>query len=89
VPVKAGNFSDWSFKKELIDYTKNHQFYAINPLFKLADKKFIKYAHDSHIKVFPWTVDSGIAMKKLISSRVDGIITNHISRLKEVLNRYP
>lgn len=87
VPVKAGNFSDWNFKKELIDYTKNNNFYAINPLYKLADKRFIQYAHDNKIKVFPWTVNSGIAMKKLINSRVDGIITNDISRLKEVLDQ--
>jgi glycerophosphoryl diester phosphodiesterase len=39
------------------------------------------------IKVFPWTVDSGIGMKKLINLGCDGIITNDISRLKEVLNR--
>ncbi|MHA1241887.1 MAG: glycerophosphodiester phosphodiesterase, partial [Promethearchaeota archaeon] len=44
-------------------------------------------AHEKNIKVFPWTVDSGIAMKKLINMGTDGIITNDISRLKEVLNR--
>ncbi|TFG18281.1 MAG: glycerophosphodiester phosphodiesterase [Promethearchaeota archaeon] len=86
VPVGPGLFSEWEFKKSLIDYTYQNRFYAINPLFKLADKKFIEYAHKKKIKVFPWTVDSGIAMKKLIAKGVDGIITNDISRLKEVLN---
>jgi glycerophosphoryl diester phosphodiesterase len=87
VPVKPANFSDWSFKKSLIDYTKRNNLYAINPLFKLVDKEFVNYAHKNNIKVFPWTVDSGIAMKKLIKFGVDGIITNDITRLKEVLNR--
>ena len=87
VPVKPANFSDWSFKKSLIDYTKENNLYAINPLFKLVDKEFVNYAHKNNIKVFPWTVDSGIAMKKLIKFGVDGIITNDITRLKEVVNR--
>ena len=87
VPTEAGKFSDWNYKKKLIDYTFENNYYAINPLYKLADKRFIEYAHEKNIKVFPWTVDSGIAMRKLINMGTDGIITNDISRLKEVLNR--
>jgi len=87
VPTEAGKFSDWNYKKKLIDLTSENNYYAINPLYKLADKQFIEYAHEKNIKVFPWTVDSGIAMKKLINMGTDGIITNDISRLKEVLNR--
>ncbi len=87
VPTEAGKFSDWNYKKKLIDYTSENNYYAINPLYKLADKQFIEYAHEKNIKVFPWTVDSGIAMRKLINMGTDGIITNDISRLKEVLNR--
>jgi len=86
VPVGPGQFSEWKFKKSLIDFTYQNNFYAINPLFKLADTKFIEYAHKKKVKVFPWTVNSGIAMKKLIAMGIDGIITNDISRLKEVLN---
>ena len=86
VPVEPGLFSEWNYKKNLIDYTYQNKFYAINPLFRLVDRKFIEYAHKKKIRVFPWTVNSGIAMKKLITMGVDGIITNDISRLKEVLN---
>jgi len=87
VPAEPGKFSDWNYKKKLIDFTSENNYYAINPLYKLADKQFIEYAHEKNIKVFPWTVDSGIAMKKLINMGIDGIMTNDISRLKEVLNR--
>lgn len=86
VPTEAGKFSDWTYKKKLIDYTSENNYYAINPLYKLADRQFIEYAHEKNVKVFPWTVDSGIAMRKLINIGTDGIITNDISRLKEVLN---
>ena len=86
VPTEPGIFSDWDYKMKLIDYTSENHYYAINPLYKLADKQFIEYAHEKNIKVFPWTVNSGIAMRKLINMGTDGIITNDISRLKEVLN---
>jgi len=86
VPNEAGKFSDWNYKKKLIDYASENNFYGINPLYKLADRQFIEYAHKKNIKVLPWTVDSGIAMRKLINMGTDGIITNDISRLREVLN---
>ncbi|MHA1670016.1 MAG: glycerophosphodiester phosphodiesterase [Promethearchaeota archaeon] len=86
VPNEAGKFSDWNYKKKLIDNTSENNYYAINPLYKLADRRFIEYAHEKKIKVFPWTVNSGIAMKKLINMGTDGIITDDIIRLKEVLN---
>jgi len=69
----------------MINKAVKNRFYAINPLYKLVDKQFIEYAHKHNLKVFPWTVDSGIGMKKLINLSPDGIITNNISRLKEVL----
>ena len=87
VPVEPSLLSEWSYKKNVIDFTYENKFYAINPLFKLADEKFVEYAHAKGLKVFPWTVNSGIAMKRLINLEVDGIITNDISRLKEVLSR--
>ncbi len=86
VPNEAGKFSDWNYKKKLIDYTSENNYYAINPLYKLADRRFIEYAHEKNVKVFPWTVNSGIAMRKLINIGTDGIITDDIVRLKEVLN---
>ncbi len=86
VPNEAGKFSDWNYKKKLIDYASENNFYGINPLYKLTDRQFIEYAHKKNIKVLPWTVDSGIAMRKLINMGTDGIITNDISRLREVLN---
>jgi len=86
VPNEAGKFSDWNYRKKLIDYTSENNYYAINPLYKLADSRFIEYAHEKNIKVFPWTVNSGIAMRKLINMGTDGIITDDIIRLKEVLN---
>jgi glycerophosphoryl diester phosphodiesterase len=87
-PAGSGRLSHWENKKAMINKAVQNKFYAINPLYKLVDRKFIEYAHNYNLKVFPWTVDSGIAMKKLINMGPDGIITNNISRLKEVLKDF-
>jgi len=84
-PAGSGRLSHWENKEAMINKAVKNRFYAINPLYKLVDKQFIEYAHKHNLKVFPWTVDSGIGMKKLINLSPDGIITNNISRLKEVL----
>lgn len=87
-PAGKGRLSHWENKEAMINKAVKNKFYAINPLYKLVDRKFIEYAHEKNLKVFPWTVDSGIAMKKMISIDSDGIITNDISRLKEVLKDF-
>ena len=87
-PAGSGRLSHWENKEAMINKAVNSKFYAIHPLYKLIDRKFIEYAHTHNLKVIPWTVDSGIAMKKLINMGPDGIITNNISRLKEVLKDF-
>jgi glycerophosphoryl diester phosphodiesterase len=79
---------DWSKKKEMIQYCIDNNLYAIHPLYTLVDKQFVDFSHENNIKVHPWTVDSKIAIKKLIKWGVDGIITNKIALLTEILNNY-
>ncbi|MBD3337814.1 MAG: hypothetical protein GF353_01810 [Candidatus Lokiarchaeota archaeon] len=84
-PTSIGNLKDWNYKKSMIMNASSHEFYAINPLYKLVDQKFVKMAHDHNLKVFPYTVDSKIAIKKMIKFGVDGIITNDIQKVKELI----
>ena len=86
IPEGTGLLIDWYFKKRAIDKAVKNKFFAINPLYKLVNRQFVDYAHKKGLKVYPWTVDSGIAIKKLVNVGVDGIITNDIERAKEVLN---
>ncbi|MBB4831817.1 glycerophosphoryl diester phosphodiesterase [Staphylococcus hominis] len=48
----------------------------INPNYKLINKKFIKRAHEHHLKVIPYTVNNEKDVKKLIHLGVDGIISD-------------
>ena len=59
--------------------------YAINPRFDMVTADLCKTAHASGLKVLVWTVDAPEVMRRLIDSGVDGIMTNHPARLREVL----
>ena len=86
-PTRTGWILNWFSRKKMIKTAEENKFYAINPLYLVVNKKFIDKAHKKNIKVFPWTVDSITAIENLIKKGVDGIITNNISRAKEVLNK--
>lgn len=86
-PTRTGWILNWFSRKKMIKTADENRFYAINPLYLVVNKKFIDKAHERNIKVFPWTVDSMTAIEKLIKMGVDGIITNNISSVVEVLNK--
>lgn len=86
-PTRTGWIKSWLSRKKLIRLAINNKFYAINPFFKLVNKNFIDKAHNNNLKIFPWTVNSYSAIKKLINNGADGIITNEVQRVRELLNR--
>lgn len=86
-PIAGVGNIDWNQKKEMIQFVVDKNLYAINPIYPIVDQKFVNLAHENNVKVFPWTVDSQMSMKRLIKMGVDGIITNDISKAKELLKR--
>ena len=48
-----------------------------SPYYKLLTKEKIQVLHDKGIKVIPWTVNNGDAVRELIAMGVDGIITDY------------
>ncbi|MHA1193806.1 MAG: glycerophosphodiester phosphodiesterase [Promethearchaeota archaeon] len=86
-PTAGTTKLDWNAKKKMIDYCVDNNLYAINPLVIMVDQQFVDYAHDNEIKIFPWTVDTKISIKKLIKYGVDGIITNDIETVRNILEK--
>ena len=84
IPSGFGWITNWFFRKKLLTYLSEKNFFSINPFFPLVDKRFVDRAHESDLKVFPWTINSKSKMKKLSKMGVDGILTNHISKLKNL-----
>jgi glycerophosphoryl diester phosphodiesterase len=60
---------------------------ALVPHWAIASKRLIRSAHRKGLKVFPWTVNYPLHMKRKILDGVDGIITNYPARLTEVVER--
>ena len=58
---------------------------SLHPDNKAIRKKDVQRAVDSGLKVFPWTVNSKINMKRMIDYGVSGIITNFPARLRQLI----
>ena len=86
-PAHTGWIINWFSRKNVIKKASKNQFYAINPLYLIAKKRFVDKAHEKNLKVFPWTVDSTSSIENLIKMGVDGIISNNVSRVKEIINK--
>lgn len=74
-------------KNTTIREAVDNGFYAIHPLYKFVNQKFLDTAHEENIKVNAWTIDSITKMRKLIEMGIDGIITNDVETAKEALGR--
>ncbi len=53
--------------------------------FKLLDKKYIKFLKKNNQKVIAWTINDESEMRLLIKRGVDGIMTDNILLLKNIL----
>lgn len=86
-PTKTGWIRSWISRRKLIRVAINNKFYAINPFFKLVNRNFIAKTHNNNLKIFPWTVNSDSAIKKLINLGVNGIITNDVEKVRKLSNQ--
>jgi glycerophosphoryl diester phosphodiesterase len=53
----------------------------------LADASFVRRAHRSGLQVHVWTVNDAAEMRRLLDLGVDGIMTDQLATLKDVLQR--
>ncbi|MDO4535360.1 MAG: glycerophosphodiester phosphodiesterase [Clostridium perfringens] len=72
--------------EDVVGYAKDLGVYAIHPDYKLVDEDLIKECHENNILVNTYTVNEKETMRKLISVRVDGIITDYPNRALDILN---
>jgi glycerophosphoryl diester phosphodiesterase len=59
---------------------------AINPNFRALNESNVKKIQQAGYQVFPYTINETEDIKKMISLRVDGIITDFPERIAEVLS---
>jgi len=85
VNLYSEGLAKWDIRRKLIDDAVKNKFYAINPEYHIVDAPFITYAHQRNLKIFPWTVNEETIMRNLINLGVDGIITDDLALLNEVI----
>ncbi|MET7615252.1 glycerophosphodiester phosphodiesterase family protein, partial [Streptomyces seoulensis] len=51
----------------------------------VADRRFVRAAHARGLKVHVWTVNEPERMHRLLDLGADGIMTDHIDTLREVM----
>ncbi|MFX0188312.1 MAG: glycerophosphodiester phosphodiesterase [Candidatus Hodarchaeota archaeon] len=86
-PTITGWSNDWSYLGGIINKAIRYNSYAIHPRYQLVTKQFIDFAHNNDLKINIWTLNSKATMKKFIKMGVDGIITDDISKAKEILKQ--
>jgi glycerophosphoryl diester phosphodiesterase len=73
--------------KRYIQRAIKNEFYAIHPNRRVVDRAFVEFAHENGLKVNVWTVNKKKNMQYLIDLGVDGIMTDDIALLNQVLGR--
>lgn len=79
-----------TYKRKVKKYLQkaiDNEFYAIHPYHRVVDRDFVEYAHENGLKVNVWTVNDKDIMIKLIELGVDGIMTDNIALLSQILGR--
>jgi glycerophosphoryl diester phosphodiesterase len=71
-----------SLEEQLQQLGFNPQFYS--PHFSLVTAALVEQCHQKNIKVIPWTVNTLEEMKRLVSLKVDGIITDYPNLFSEL-----
>jgi glycerophosphoryl diester phosphodiesterase len=72
--------------RQLVERTVAHGHGCIHPWVGFVTPGFIRLAHDAGLRLLTWTVDDPVRMAELAVAGVDGIITNHPDRAREVLS---
>ncbi len=70
--------------KKLVEETKAE---GVHPWYEYIDKRMIEEAKSNNIFINAWTVDFEDDMKKLLNMGINGIITNDVETLRDLVEK--
>ncbi len=74
---------------DIVEYASSINANAINPHYELVSTNLVNTAHESKLAVYPWTINDTETALKVISSRVDGIITDFPDLIAAIISSNP
>lgn len=77
----VGNARDMESNLEALGFTPE----IYSPYYKLVRKKTVQQAREKGMKIIPWTVNKPKDIQKMISLKVDGIISDYPDRVVKAL----
>lgn len=69
----------------IVEHAKNLGVYSINLSGLLVNKEIVDLAHENGLKVFVYTINFPLAMRKMIEYNVDGVFTDYPDLMREIL----
>jgi len=87
VPKNRGILLEWEKRKTMIQGVIDLGITNIVTRLLNVDDLFVRYCHKNNIKVFVYSLNTELTMKRFISMGVDGIIVNSISKAKALLTK--
>lgn len=82
-----GSESDYIEYQSIVKHALNLDIYSINLSAKLVNKDIVDLAHKNNLKVFVYTINTPLSMRKMIDYGVDGIFTDFPDLMREVLSQ--
>lgn len=78
-------FNDWLF--DCGAYCQKRQIRMSIPYHLALTKDIVDDFHAHHVAVYPWTVDDPEQMRRMAAMGVDGLLTNRVDVMNQVLGR--
>lgn len=79
---------DYSSEANVVEHAKKLGVYSINISKDLVTKEIVDLAHENGLKVFVYTINSPILMRKMIEYNVDGIFSDYPDLTNEIRKKY-
>ena len=79
---------DYSPEANVVEHAKKLGVYSINISRDLVTEEMVNLAHENGLKVFVYTVNTPIIMKKMINYNVDGVFSDYPELMNEIIKEY-
>lgn len=79
---------DYASEANVVEHAKKLGAYSINISRDLVTKEIVDLAHENGLKVFVYTVNTPIVMRKMIECNVDGVFSDYPDLMNEIIKEY-